>query len=720
MNLIPPIPTNPVAPLPGNGLEPGDNPLAGIEGPIFYDELVAALAKGASGEVGASLTDSAGDSAFLDGETPQGDLQGLPAEVTSQLIDQANFSPVVLQQAAALTAVAANPADASPTAGATSGQMVTAVAAQSSSQAAMAKTMAAAAAPLGAEGGTNTQDQMVVASVDSQSQVETSVSETKISTGENLETGTASARLSTVKAGTDDLPTAPAGLAATGLAATAVQSGQAQDLNVREAISDQAAQDAKVSAASNQQAVTATSADLSRQRMPGPSDVSMPATIGQEAIVESVEVPSPIVTATNTSTRSKGALPEDIDLSATSPSVSITMSDVVEAPSIKSNFGLRVIGTPQSVERGVSASSVSGESWQGLIPSSSALNRAVVSPVGAGEGANLDGPVDLSIMSTDVQAPAATEGFGDWRFSVRPNAANPIDKVALPADVAVQLEQGAAPITNPISDLVSDDVRVMTAESDLRLDPSVRSPAREAVIDDAAMQSSRNASDRVVDAIASQSASAESRASLDTAKSDFSSTTSTRETASGLSNSIAEKFVSTLLGISGLPLESAADRTAIEFRHVRTIVAAPHMARWDAAAVQVELVRLVRDGGGQIVMKLTPPDEGSFKIDLSLDPDRGIRIFVEGASDSVRTRLEQGAEQLREQFSQMGFNLQLDMHSRREASGQPAGFGFAESGSRSESGDGRSAAAEQGSDGELPAAVRRKSVVDESRVYFRA
>jgi len=720
MNLIPPIPTNPVATLPGNGLEPGDNPLAGIEGPIFYDELIAALAKGAGGEAGASLAGSPGDSTLSEGDTPQGDLQGLPAEVTSQLVDQANFSPVVLQQATSLVAGAVTSDEESPTAGVKSVDVSTAAVAQSSPQAAMA--MVGASAPLSAEGGATLQDQTVVAATGSQSQSETVASEPKISTDKNLQADTPSAMVATVKAGSDDASTVPSAVAATSLAASSGQSGQARAVKVREATSEQVAQDTKGSGITNQQTLSVAAGDLAGQRMSALSVASAPETIDQAVLDESGNAPSPIVTATNTNTRIKGSMIANIDAGSSPSSASINLSGVgvIEAPSVESDFGLRAIGTPKSVERGVSTLVVPAGSWQGLIPSSSTPNRAVISSAGAGEGANLDGSVDLSMVSANVQTPVAAEGFGDWRFSVRPNAANPIDTVALPADVSVQLEQGVAPIANPISDLVPEDARVMTIESDLRLDPSARSPARDAMTDPAAAQASRNASDRAVDAIASQSDSAESRASLDSAKADSASSTVTREAASGLSNSIAEKFVSTLLGISGLPLESAADRTAIEFRQVRTLVAAPHMARWDAASVQVELVRLVRDGGGQIVMKLTPPDEGSFKIDLSLDSDRGVRIFVEGASDSVRTRLEQGAEQLREQFSQMGFNLQLDMHNRREAPGQPSGFGFAESGSRGDAADGRSASAEQGADGELSPAARRKSAIDESRVYFRA
>ena len=719
MNLIPPISTSPVAPLPGNGLEPGDNPLAAIEGPIFYDELIAALGKGAGVEVGTSLAGTPDDSTLAEGETPQGDLQGLPAEVTSQLVDQANFSPVSFQQATSLTALASSTVDASSTSGVKPVVIAAAVEAQGSPHTIIARAIAGAAAPLSAEGGATLQDQTSIAGKAFSSQSEVLASQSNILTDRNLPLDTNAAMVAPVKVVTDGLPTGPAVAAAT-LAAGPIQSGQSQALNVQEVIPNQTSQDADASAITNQQALSMVRTDRLGQDLSSTSDISVPTKIGQTLLVESGDAESPITRLPNVTTGMKGSTLAEGDLIVSSSPAPINISGVIEAPLIESNIGLHVLGAPQSFERGDSAPVVLGKNWQGLIPSSSGSNRAVMTSAGVGESAHLYSSADLAMAAAEVKTPVATEGFGDWRFSVRPNSANPIDTVALPADVAVQLDQGEAQIAKPISDLVPDDIRVMTIESDVRRDTSIRSPARDTLTDPAAANPTGKLSDQAVDAIASQSASAESRASLDSAKSDVASTPATREAASGLSNSIAEKFVSTLLGISGLPLESAADRAAIEFRHVRTIVAAPHMARWDAAAVQVELVRLVRDGGGQIVMKLTPPDEGSFKIDLSLDSDRGIRIFVEGASDSVKTRLEQGAEQLREQFSQMGFNLQLDMHSRREASGQPSGFGFSESGSSSESGDGRSVSAEQGAQEELSPGARRKSAVDESRVYFRA
>jgi len=88
---------------------------------------------------------------------------------------------------------------------------------------------------------------------------------------------------------------------------------------------------------------------------------------------------------------------------------------------------------------------------------------------------------------------------------------------------------------------------------------------------------------------------------------------------------------------------------------------APHEVRFDAGQVQVEVVRLVKQGGGQVVMELTPPDESKFKIDLTISQQGVARLVVDGASESTRLRLEQTVSGLQDQFQQMGLQLQLDM-----------------------------------------------------------
>jgi hypothetical protein len=93
----------------------------------------------------------------------------------------------------------------------------------------------------------------------------------------------------------------------------------------------------------------------------------------------------------------------------------------------------------------------------------------------------------------------------------------------------------------------------------------------------------------------------------------------------------------------------------------------PHEVRLDSGAVQLEIQKMVRQGGGHVVMELTPPDQSKFTIELKLDERGGALLIVEGVSDSTKTRLEQSAPQLREQFQQMGLELQLDMRQQGQS-----------------------------------------------------
>jgi flagellar hook-length control protein FliK len=94
----------------------------------------------------------------------------------------------------------------------------------------------------------------------------------------------------------------------------------------------------------------------------------------------------------------------------------------------------------------------------------------------------------------------------------------------------------------------------------------------------------------------------------------------------------------------------------------------PHWVSLESGAVQVEVLRMARDGGGQVTLELTPPDQGRYRLDLRIDDFGHASLVVEGASESMRTRLEMGESSLREQFAQMGLQLSLQMRSQQ---GQP-------------------------------------------------
>ncbi len=169
-------------------------------------------------------------------------------------------------------------------------------------------------------------------------------------------------------------------------------------------------------------------------------------------------------------------------------------------------------------------------------------------------------------------------------------------------------------------------------------------------------------------------------ASIATASTDASITETTRtaptesspaaQSLEGLSSS----FVSSLVGGPQRPVHTVMDLISLQSQE-RPAPVVPHEVRLDAGAVQLEIQKMVKQGGGHVVMELTPPDQSKFTIELKLDERGGALLIVEGVSDSTKTRLEQSAPQLREQFQQMGLELQLDMRQQgQSASSNAADF----------------------------------------------
>ena len=130
---------------------------------------------------------------------------------------------------------------------------------------------------------------------------------------------------------------------------------------------------------------------------------------------------------------------------------------------------------------------------------------------------------------------------------------------------------------------------------------------------------------------------------------------------------VSSTFVNSLVGGPQRSMTTVMDWVALKPQESpRPVV--PHELRLDAGAVQVEIQRMVKQGGGHVVMELTPPDQSKFTIELKLDEVGGAYLRVEGVSDSTKTRLEQSAPQLQEQFLEMGLNLQLDMRQNKDSS----------------------------------------------------
>ena len=74
-----------------------------------------------------------------------------------------------------------------------------------------------------------------------------------------------------------------------------------------------------------------------------------------------------------------------------------------------------------------------------------------------------------------------------------------------------------------------------------------------------------------------------------------------------------------------------------------------------------EVMSAAKSGGGRILLELTPPEQGTIRIDLRIDQAGRAHLIVEGASDATKSRLDQGGQNLKNEFAQMGLNLSLDL-----------------------------------------------------------
>ncbi|QWE19319.1 flagellar hook-length control protein FliK [Polynucleobacter corsicus] len=125
----------------------------------------------------------------------------------------------------------------------------------------------------------------------------------------------------------------------------------------------------------------------------------------------------------------------------------------------------------------------------------------------------------------------------------------------------------------------------------------------------------------------------------------------------------------------------------VKLTQTTTVKLEPQNASLATGPLNAEVMRVLKEGGGRVVMEVTPPDQGTIRIDLRLDNQGRAIVVVDGASDSTRTRLEQGSSQLKEQLAQMGLSLSLDMRQQSDNTGQPQfmaeGIAFSNSGTGS-------------------------------------
>ncbi len=172
-------------------------------------------------------------------------------------------------------------------------------------------------------------------------------------------------------------------------------------------------------------------------------------------------------------------------------------------------------------------------------------------------------------------------------------------------------------------------------------------------------------------------------------------------------------------GASGVSASQSAEAAAA--RAESRLEAA--RASLGSGPLNVEVLKLTRQGGGRAVLEVTPPNQGPIRLDLQLDGAGRASLIVEGLTESMKARLESSAHFLRQDMAQMGLALNLEMRERNDsnASAQSFAQGFGQSGqgSNSRSSSAQSGSATSGQEiGNLPG--QRKSNVVEDGVHLVA
>jgi len=99
-----------------------------------------------------------------------------------------------------------------------------------------------------------------------------------------------------------------------------------------------------------------------------------------------------------------------------------------------------------------------------------------------------------------------------------------------------------------------------------------------------------------------------------------------------------------------------------------------------SGALNVELLKLTRQGGGRAVLEVTPPNQGPIRLDLQLDGAGRANLVIEGLTDAMKSRLESTAHFLRQDMAQLGLALNLEMRERNEHNAMASAFAQGQSG----------------------------------------
>jgi hypothetical protein len=135
----------------------------------------------------------------------------------------------------------------------------------------------------------------------------------------------------------------------------------------------------------------------------------------------------------------------------------------------------------------------------------------------------------------------------------------------------------------------------------------------------------------------------------------------------------AREFTANAANLARLDAQNTSNQQKIELKAAEVSLA--------SGPLHEEVMNAAKSGGGRILLELTPPEQGTIRIDLRIDQAGRAHLIVEGASDATKSRLDQGGQNLKNEFAQMGLNLSLDLRQGGEfQQSREQGFSNARSG----------------------------------------
>jgi hypothetical protein len=279
------------------------------------------------------------------------------------------------------------------------------------------------------------------------------------------------------------------------------------------------------------------------------------------------------------------------------------------------------------------------------IQDSSSLNRSA----GAQIGATTSTASTTSSSDAVQDLPTSPTQTPEWRDAMAASADSSVSMaVAQTADPHLQSKPNASPLISGVSDEGQSN-------SELHAGPVVQMASIQTANVNSAGPSS-NDQGLKVKAPAVQAFELQ-KPKFEQANKANSDSTSTASLDTSL-NAGKHPVLSDISANSVVTSTSNSDARSFETQGALKLPA--HMVRLDTPEVAGKIQNLAKSGGGELRIDVTPPDEKSFKITLSVKDAQDVRLIVSGASDATRNRLDQSADQLRQQFFQMGMNLSLN------------------------------------------------------------